>query len=125
MAFAASMAALGVAGRLDSLLAASLEMVRPEGGFRNTPIHWIWPGALAHALMMAVVLLHTPGWWRRWLFSAAALVVTAGWAPVLALAAWQPAVSVPLLVVITSAAGSLLYIARHHMPNDLADHETR
>jgi hypothetical protein len=123
LAFAASMAALGVTRQIDDLMATAFASIRPEGGFVEPSPALVWAGTGLAAIVVTFVLLHTPTQWRRVVFLAASLAVTCAWAPVLALAALRPAIAIPALAVIAAGAGSWLYTARHHMPSD-ATHET-
>jgi hypothetical protein len=112
------MAALGVTSRLDEAIAGLVSQARPADGYRNVSLPWLWAGAAAGALFVSSVLLHTPGWWRRWVFWLAGLAVTLAWAPVLAFSSLRPALAIPCLAVLAAGAVSFFYIARHHMPAD-------
>lgn len=123
LAFAASLAALGVTRQIDERVATAFAAIRPEGGFVELSLPLVWAGTGLAALVVTSVLLHTPAQWRRVVFLLASLAVTCAWAPVLALAALCPAIAIPVLAVLAAGAGSWLYTARHPMPTD-ATHET-
>ena len=112
------MAALGVTTRADQAIASLLWQARPAHGFQSIPLPWVWAGTVAAAALVSVVIFHTPGWWRRWVFWIAAMAVTLAWAPVLAMSAIQPALAIPCLAVLASGAGTFFYMARHPMPAD-------
>jgi hypothetical protein len=102
------------------MIALFVSQVRPAEGFDSIPQSWIWAGAAAGALLVSSVLLHTPGWWRRWVFWLASMAVTFAWVPVLAFSSLRPDLAIPCLAVLAAGAGSFFYIARHHMPHDPA-----
>jgi cytochrome bd-type quinol oxidase subunit 2 len=112
------MAALGVTARLDQMIATLVSQARPADGFRDVSLPWLWAGAAVGALLVSSVLLHTPGWWRRWVFWLASLSITLAWAPVLAFSSLRPTLAIPCLAVLVAGAVSFFYIARHHMPTD-------
>ncbi len=120
LAFAAGLSALGVLDSLDGAVAREMAgaLGQPAGtAFPNGLPGWgLWGGTAGMALGLAWVLLSVPGGWRRAVLWMSALVVTAAWAPVLALAAHRPTVGAPLVAVIWVGLCVWFYASKHRLP---------
>jgi hypothetical protein len=110
---------LGILQRVDAAVAGLLD----ERGMGAYPERvpewagWLFSGLLGYGLALA--MLSVPGTWRRVLLWVSAAVVTAAWAPVLALASREPAASAAVVAVLWSGLCSLVYASRHRMECDL------
>ncbi|MES2996909.1 MAG: hypothetical protein V4733_08875 [Verrucomicrobiota bacterium] len=121
-------------GAMSFLLAAGLErlgllrgadaftrgmLTRDGEGFPNVmPQLWLWCGTAALAVFLPFAMLATPAQWRRLLLWLLSLVLVAGWAPVLALAAYDPKISVPWIATFWAGFCSFYYAGHHRMPAD-------
>lgn len=84
-----------------------------------------WPQALpdwvvglatvAFAFGISWAILRVEGGWRRLLLWITAMVLLAGWAPVLALAAYAPDIGGPFIAVLWSGICALVYAQNHQM----------
>ena len=77
---------------------------------------WLVTVALAFGLPFAV--LSVAGTWRRLILWITAMVLVAGWAPVLALAAHFPDIGVPFIAMLWSGICALVYAGNHRMACD-------
>lgn len=92
------------------------------------------PGWLVHALTaisafaLPLSVLAVPGTWRRSLLAITAVVLVAGWAPVLSLAAYSPDIAAPFIATLWSGICALFYASNHRMacdePPPESPHET-
>lgn len=78
----------------------------------------VWLVTLAFAFGMAFAILSIPGVWRRVVVWITALVLLAGWAPVLSLAAHAPEVGAPFIASLWSGVCALVYAGKHRMACD-------
>lgn len=116
LVLAAGFGVLGLMDRVDALIAGSLELT---GGTSQSLPEWVvWSVAAAGSFGLALAILLVPGNWRRLVLWVSALVVVAGWAPVLVLASHEPVVAVPLLAIFWSGLCAFVYASRHHMAVD-------
>ncbi len=98
--------------------------------FPNALPAWVlWLAAVLFAFGLAFSILNVPGTWRRVMLWITAVLVVAGWAPVLGLAAYAPEIAAPLIATLWSGLCALVYAGNHRMPCDAAPsnetHETR
>lgn len=119
---AAGLKMLGILGRVD-LMVASMTAQGKEQDFPKTlPPALVWLVAFGLAVGIAFAILHVPGTWRRVMLWLTALVLVAGWAPVLSLAAHFPAVGAPWIATLWSGVCALVYAGNHRMPCDHVPH---
>lgn len=85
---------------------------------KGMPEWVVWLVAGAGAFGISAVILSVPGNWRRVVLWLSAVVVTAGWAPVLVLASREPVVAVPVVAVFWSGLCAYVYASRHRMAVD-------
>ncbi len=118
LVLAAGFDALGVLGRLDSMISGILESRGSLGTTKNLPdvVIWIATGLMAFGSSLAI--LAVPGQWRRVILWISALVLVATWAPVLWLASHAPTVSGAWIATLWSGVCALVYAAKHQMPVD-------
>jgi hypothetical protein len=85
---------------------------------KSLPDGVLWLAAVIFAFGLAFVILGTPGTWRRVVLWVTSLVLIAGWAPVLGLAAHAPEIGGPFIAALWSGACALVYAGNHRMPSD-------
>jgi hypothetical protein len=123
MVLAAGLSGFGLLGRLDRLIASAAGVGADVS--RSLPMALVWVLAAVISYGLSFALLATPGDGRRLLLWVSALVLTAAWAPVLALAAYQPAIATWLVVAGWSGVCSLAYARNHLMPGEDGPRSTR
>lgn len=116
LVLAAGFGFLGLMDRADSLIAGMLKL--KAGGSVHLPEWVVWTAAAVGAFGLSLAILLVPGNWRRLILWVSALVVVAGWAPVLVLASREPVVAVPLLATFWSGLCAFVYASKHHMAVD-------
>ena len=115
---AASLGGFGILEPLNQSFANALS--QGHGGHFPKTI----PGWLAHALTaifsfaLPLSILAVPGTWRRSLLAITAVVLVAGWAPVLSLAAYSPDIAAPFIATLWSGICALSYAGNHRMACD-------
>jgi hypothetical protein len=118
MALAAGLAALGPMEKLNQSIATLVSLGGAETFPKQLPIWSLWTCATWFAFGLAAVILSTSGAWRRAVLWVSSVVLVAGWAPVLSLAAHAPDIGVPLVATLWSGVCALVYASNHHMPCD-------
>lgn len=118
LVLAAGLAALGVLDRAN----AGITRLVSRGGAETFPKHlpeWgIWLATASFAFGLAFAILGTPCQWRRAVLWITAIVLVAGWAPVLSLASHSPDITAPWIATIWSGVCALVYAANHRMACD-------
>ena len=130
---AVGLSVLGILARVNGLIAKGV-MAGETAVFPKALPEWItWLAAVLFAFGLAFAILSVPGTWRRFVLWITAVVVVAGWAPVLGLAAHAPDIAAPFIATVWSGVCALVYAGNHRMacdktirsaPTDIAD-ETR
>ncbi|MES2474349.1 MAG: hypothetical protein V4640_01120 [Verrucomicrobiota bacterium] len=118
MLLVAGMALPGIVDRLDGMVAR----MTAEGaaGFpKSLPTWCVWLFTLFVSYAVPFAILGAPGTWRRVMLWLTALVLVAGWAPVLVLAAHAPDVAAPWIATLWSGVCALVYAKNHRMPVDV------
>lgn len=111
---AAGLGAVGILARVNLVIGHAVGGI--SGKFPESLPRWsIWLATAAFAIGLAFSILHAPGTWRRVMLWITTVVVVAGWAPVLALAARAPEIAAPLVAVIWSGVCALVYAAKHEI----------
>lgn len=87
---------------------------------KSLPDGLLWLAAAFFAFGLAFVILSTPGTWRRVVLWLTTLVLVAGWAPVLGLAAHAPQIGGTFIAALWSGVCALVYAGNHRMPCDEA-----
>ena len=112
------LAALGILDRVNQVITTMIDLGK-DGEFpKELPDAVIWLTAVAFAFGVSFAILEVPGPWRRWMLWLTALVVVAGWAPVLGLAARSPDIAVPWIATCWAGICALVYAGNHRMPSD-------
>ncbi|GAA5122978.1 hypothetical protein JIN84_10795 [Luteolibacter yonseiensis] len=109
---------LGILGRLDSIISRIVVQDRFPSFPKSLPEWWVWLVTVLLAFAISFSILSVPATWRRLVIWITALVLIAGWAPALVLAAHAPAVAAPFIAVIWSGVCAVVYAGRHRMPVD-------
>ena len=106
---------LGILARVNGLIAKGLL----AGTFPKALHGWlVWMAAVIFAFGLPLAILSVPGTWRRLVLWITAVVVVAGWAPVLSLAAHAPEIAAPFIATVWSGVCALVYTANHRMACD-------
>jgi hypothetical protein len=106
---------------LDGINHRFADWIRAAGvdGLVNRLPGWmVWSATAVIAYGLALVILEVPGLWRRVVLWITTLVMVLAWAPVLGLAAHEPAIGGPLVASIWSGVCALVYAHRHRMAVD-------
>lgn len=115
---AAGLSLLGIIDHVN----ASVNRIMMQGKveiFAKSLSGWsLWGGTLVFGFGMAFAILSIPGTWRRVVVWVTALVLLAGWAPVLSLAAHAPEIGAPFITTLWSGVCALVYAGKHRMACD-------
>ncbi len=115
---AAGLSMLGVLRRVN-LMVSHLVAQGREASFPKVLPEWaVWLAALGFAFGLSFAILSVPGTWRRLVLWLTAMVLVAGWAPVLGLAARAPDIGAPFIAVLWSGVCALVYATKHRMAVD-------
>lgn len=122
-------------GALSILLAVGLDVLRilepmdrmvsklvSQGAIQSYPKAlptWsVWLATVVLAFGLSFAILSVAGTWRRLVLWITAMVLVAGWAPVLALAAHFPDIGAPFIATLWSGVCALVYAGSHRMACD-------
>lgn len=114
----AGLTLFGALGRLNLAVARMVMQGRTVVFPKMLPTAVVWVVAVGLAFALSFAILSVPGTWRRVVLWITALVVVAGWAPVLALAARAPDIGAPFVAVLWSGVCALVYAQGHRMRAD-------
>ena len=109
---------LGILDRVDLMIASTVAQGKGQDFPKSLPAVLLWLVAFGLALGIAFAILHVPGTWRRVMLWLTALILIAGWAPVLSLATHYPAVAAPWIATLWSGFCALVYARNHCLPCD-------
>ena len=110
---------LGMLHRVNGMVAEVVAQGKTAVSFPKTlPVWAVGAVTVAFAVGISWAILSVPGAWRRLLLWISALVLIAGWAPVLGLAAHAPDVGAPFIAVLWSGVCALIYAKNHRMAAD-------
>lgn len=114
-------AGLGLLGILDQV-DLTISNIVSQGKWmafpKALPAWALWLATVLFAFGLSFTILNVPGTWRRVMLWITAVLVVAGWAPVLGLAAYAPEVAAPLIATLWSGLCALVYAGNHRMPCD-------
>ncbi|MEO5916879.1 MAG: hypothetical protein ABIS50_21805 [Luteolibacter sp.] len=114
----AGLSVLGIMNRLDLLISKMVSHGKLETFPKSLPEWSLWLAAFVFAFGLSFSILSVPGGWRRVMLWLTALVVVAGWAPVLSLAAHAPEIAMPWIATLWSGVCALVYAGNHRMDCD-------
>ena len=115
---AAGLSVLGILGRVNGMIAKWLLADKAAGFPKALPGWLVWLAAVLFAAGLSFAILSVPGTWRRFVLWITAVVLVAGWAPVLSLAARAPDIAAPFIATVWSGVCALVYAGNHRMPCD-------
>lgn len=111
---------LGLLNVLDLQISKLLSQGKTVEFPKFLPMWTTWLATVIFAFWLAFAILSVSGAWRRCVLWITALVLVAGWAPVLILAARAPDISAPFIAVLWSGVCALVYAGSHRMACDEA-----
>lgn len=109
---------MGVTQRIDSVFAGWMANTGLEGKLRDTPELWAWAWTIVAVFGLAAAMLASRRNWRRAVLWISGLVLTLGWVPVLALASYRPAVTMPFVALVWCGLWTMIYATRHQEPGE-------
>ena len=113
---AAGLHFLGLLEKANTALADALSKQLNVGFPKALPPLGIWLATLALAFGLTSALLRVPRAWQRTILWITSLVIIAGWAPVLGLAAHKPDIAAPWITALWSGICAMTYAGNHRMP---------
>ena len=116
LVLAAGFGSVGIMDRANDGIAGIIQV--GGGVAKSLPLWAVWAAAAVGAFSLSFLILSVPGTWRRVVLWISALVLVAGWGPVLVLAGRFPVVAVPLLATFWAGLCALVYASRHRMAAD-------
>jgi multisubunit Na+/H+ antiporter MnhG subunit len=114
----AGLALFGALGRFNLTVARMVTQGKTVVFPKVLPTAAVWLVAVVLAFALSFAILSVPGTWRRVVLWITALVLVAGWAPVLVLAARAPDIGAPFIAVLWSGVCALVYAQGHRMQAD-------
>jgi len=115
---AVGLSVLGILGRVNGILAKWLLAGKAAGFPKALPEWSVWLATVLFAFGLSFAILSVPGTWRRCVLWITAVVLVAGWAPVLGLAARAPDIAAPFIATVWSGVCALVYAGNHRMACD-------
>ena len=115
---AAGLSVLGILGRVNGFIARGMLAGKAAGFPKVLPGWLVWLAAVLFAFGLSCAILSVPGTWRRLVLWITAVVLVAGWAPVLSLAAHAPDIAAPFIATVWSGVCALVYAGNHRMACD-------
>lgn len=115
----AGLGILGILDRVNVMVAQLVVQEKAAAPFPKTVPDWaIGAATVAFAFGISWAILGVQSGWRQVLLWISALVLIAGWAPVLGLAAHAPDIAAPFIAVLWSGVCALVYSKNHRMAAD-------
>ena len=115
---AAGLSVLGILDRVNGMIAKGLLAGKAAAFPKALPEWSVWLAAGLFAFGLSFAILSVPGTWRRCMLWITAVVLVAGWAPVLSLAARAPDIAAPFIATVWSGVCALVYAGNHRMACD-------
>jgi hypothetical protein len=113
------LSALGILDRVDQLIGRLVSSGKAAGFPKVLPEWSVWLTTVVFTFWLAFAILSVAGTWRRVVLWITTLVLVAGWAPVLSLAARSPDIGAPFIAVLWSGVCALVYAGNHRMACDV------
>jgi hypothetical protein len=116
LVLAAALEMLGFSQTIDVAVASWIKHSGLTGDFRALPgfAPWVW--TVPMVLGLAAAMLGSRKNWRRLVLWITTVMLTLAWVPVLALAGYRAAVTMPLLALLWCGLWSMIYATRHEEP---------
>ena len=115
---AAGLGTLGILDRVHPVIAKLVAQGNAAAFPKALPGWSVWLATALFAFGLAFAILSVAGTWRRLVLWITALVLVAGWAPVLSLAAHSPDIGAPFIAALWSGVCALVYAGNHRMACD-------
>lgn len=109
---------LGLSRKIDSTVQGWISSTGLSGEFHPLPTHLPWLWTVPMTVGLTAAMLGSRLTWRRAVLWTTALLLTASWAPVLALAGLEIRTAMPLLALFWCGLWSMIYAARHQEPGE-------
>lgn len=103
---------------VDRMISKLVSQGRIHDFPKTLPAWSVWLATVGFAFWLSFAILSVAGTWRRLVLWITALVLVAGWAPVLALAAHSPDIGAPFIATLWSGICALVYAGSHRMACD-------
>lgn len=110
--------ALGIMKAVDQMISKLVSQGAVQSFPKALPAWSVWLVTVVLAFWLPFAALSVAGTWRRLVLWITAMVLVAGWAPVLALAAHFPGIGAPFIVTLWSGVCTLVYASSHRMESD-------
>ncbi len=117
----AGLGLLKITGRVNTMVSRLSSNGDIDAFPKALPDWSIWFFVFVFAFGIPFAILNVAGTWRRVMIWVSSMVVIAGWAPVLALAAHAPEIGAPWIATFWSGVCALVYAGKHRMPCDGPD----
>lgn len=114
----AGLSLCGILDQVDLLFAKLVSSGKTVGFPKALPVWAVWLATVVFAFCLSFAILSVAGTWRRCVLWITAVVLVAGWAPVLGLAARAPDIGAPFIAVFWSGVCALVYASKHQMACD-------
>ena len=115
---AAGLGALGILSRVNLAVSKLISQGKPAVFPKSLPEWSVWLATVLFAFGLAFSILNVQGTWRRVMLWITTMVIVAGWAPVLGLAAHAPEIGAPFIAAVWSGVCAMVYAGNHRMPCD-------
>ncbi|MGL4399119.1 MAG: hypothetical protein ACRCXD_04575 [Luteolibacter sp.] len=109
---------LNLMGAVDGMISKLVSQGAVRSFPKALPEWLVWLVTLVPAFGLPLAILSVAGVWRRCVLWITALVLMAGWAPVLALAAHFPDVGAPVIATLWSGVCAMVYAGSHRMAGE-------
>lgn len=109
---------MGFSRTFDAIVSEWISGSGLGGEFRPLPSYAAWLWVVPLVLGLAAGMLGSRENWRRAVLWSTTLALTLAWIPVLALAGYKAAVTMPLGALVWCGLCSMIYATRHQEPGD-------
>lgn len=112
---------LGILSRLEIRISNLISHGKSASLPNTLPVWSVWLATIVFAFWLSFAILSVAGTWRRCVLWITMLVLIAGWAPVLSLAAYTPEVGAPFIAALWSGVCAVVYAGSHRMASDATE----
>ncbi len=109
---------LGIMGAVNQMISKLVSHGAVQSFTKALPVWAVWLVTVVLSFGLPLAVLAVAGTWRRLVLWITAMVLMAGWAPVLALASHFPDIGAPFIVTLWSGVCGLVYASSHRMESD-------
>lgn len=114
----AGLSLLGILQRVNLLISTLVSRGKSAVYPQALPDGSLWLATVVFAFGLCFAILNVAGTWRRLVLWITTMVLVAGWAPVLSLAAFAPEIGGPLIAVVWAGVCAVVYAGNHRMACD-------